>query len=294
MVRPAKPDLSGGPYPLIIYSHGLGGSRWDDPSVFANLASHGFILAGISHTCDNQPTCLIDRPLDILFVLNQLAGISKGVLAGMIAKDNVGVVGVSYGGYTALATTGARIDPDYFLNWYAHRTTKNDASIDVIDSYGRWHVMDEWNGIAAYWTKLHPFQAGQLWLATTDPRIRAVMPIIPAGTNVFGENGVAAATIPTLVMAATDDEIVPYSREIVPMFNHLGSKDRYLISMVGYSHRLFLTPNWEGYYKQFTMAFFGYYLQGKKDYADYLTAKYVGNFSDLAWGIYQQPATATP
>src|SRR5450432_92941 len=122
MSRASIPDASGAPYPLLLYSHGLMGSRWEDPGVFLHLASHGFVVASIDHTCDSQPTCLIDRPLDILFVLDQLAGLSTGDLAGMIASDNAGVLGVSYGGYTALATTGARIDPDYFLNWYAQRT----------------------------------------------------------------------------------------------------------------------------------------------------------------------------
>jgi predicted dienelactone hydrolase len=289
MSRPTSPDKAGAPYPLILYSHGLGGSRWDDPGTFLHLASHGYVVASIDHTCDPYPTCLIDRPLDILFVLDQLTGISTGDLAGMITGDRAGVIGASYGGYTALATTGARIDPDYFLNWYAHRTLFHDASIDVIDSYGRWNIADEWKNIAAYWGKFHPLEPGQAWPPITDPRIRAVLPIVPAGTTVSGERGLEAATVPTLIMAGTDDGIVPYSREIVPLYNHFGAKDHYLLTLVGYTHSTYLEPNWGGYYRQFATAFFGYYLQGRQDYAGYLTSAYIGGFSDLAWGVYQKP-----
>jgi predicted dienelactone hydrolase len=289
MSRASLPDASGAPYPLLLYSHGLGGSRWDDPGVFLHLASQGFVVASIDHTCDSQPTCLIDRPLDILFVLDQLAGLSTGDLAGMIASDNAGVLGASYGGYTALATTGARIDPDYFLNWYAQRTTFNDNSIDVIDSYGQWKIADEWKNIAAYWGKVHPLEPGQPWPPITDPRIKAVLAIVPAGSTLFGEHGLEAATVPTLILAGTDDATVSYRSEIVPLYNHFGAKDHYLISLVGYTHKTYLEPNWEGYYQQFATAFFGYYLQGKQAYKNYLTSNYVGGFSDLAWGIYQKP-----
>jgi hypothetical protein len=34
----------------------------------------------------------------------------------------------------------------------------------------------------------------------------------------------------------------------------------------------------------FTTAFFGYYLQGQDDYAEYFTADFVEQIADLAWG----------
>jgi predicted dienelactone hydrolase len=289
MNRPSAPDSSGAPYPLILYSHGLGGSRWDDPNTFFHLASYGFVIASIDHTCDSQPTCLIDRPLDDLFVLDQLAGLQTGPLAGLIAKDNAGLIGASYGGYTVLATTGAQIDADGFKTWYTQRPKGDPNSIDVIDGFGHWHILDQMPNIAAYMNKTHVITEGQLWPPLNDPRIHAVLAIVPAATTLFGQRGQAAATVPTLVMAGTDDAIVSYNNEIIPLYKNFGAKDHFLLSLVGYTHSTYTNQNWGGYYHQFATAFFGKYMLGKQDYGQYLSAHYVGNFSDLVWGIYQKP-----
>jgi hypothetical protein len=39
--------------------------------------------------------------------------------------------------------------------------------------------------------------------------------------------------------------------------------------------------------KHFAIAFFGYHLQGRADYADYFSEEFVGQFKDLAWGVYE-------
>jgi predicted dienelactone hydrolase len=48
-VLDAPPDRSGGPYPLLLFSHGLGGSP--DQSVYycQNLASHGYVVVSAEH-----------------------------------------------------------------------------------------------------------------------------------------------------------------------------------------------------------------------------------------------------
>ncbi|MEH2255310.1 alpha/beta hydrolase family protein [Nostoc sp.] len=57
-------------------------------------------------------TELIDRPLDVTFVLDQLEQRSKSDpwLQGKINGQQVGVIGQSFGGYTALVLAGARIN----------------------------------------------------------------------------------------------------------------------------------------------------------------------------------------
>src|SRR5690606_9777922 len=38
------------PYPIIFFSHGLGGNRGQNHFQFLELASHGYIVVGIDHT----------------------------------------------------------------------------------------------------------------------------------------------------------------------------------------------------------------------------------------------------
>jgi hypothetical protein len=39
--------------------------------------------------------------------------------------------------------------------------------------------------------------------------------------------------------------------------------------------------------KHFAVAFFGYHLQGQKDYANYFSEKFVSKLEGMAWGVYQ-------
>ena len=95
----AVPDLSGAPYPLIIFSHGVWGTNTQLSHVMEYLASQGYVVVAPWHH-DTQPIKfeLVDRPLDIMLVLDQLAAITDGDLTGMIDTNNVGLIGYSLAG----------------------------------------------------------------------------------------------------------------------------------------------------------------------------------------------------
>jgi predicted dienelactone hydrolase len=77
------------------------------PYIAKHLVSHGFVVAGVNHQDTSEGwRALVDRPLDILFLLNQLANLEDDPLAGMIDTDNVGVMGYSFGGYTTIDIGG--------------------------------------------------------------------------------------------------------------------------------------------------------------------------------------------
>ncbi len=115
-VRDAQPDASTGPYPLLIISHGYPGNRFLMSHLGENLASKGYVVASIDHTdstYDNQTafgSTLLNRPLDQLFVLNEMARLGasdpSGTLKGMVNADNTGLIGYSMGGYGVVNTIG--------------------------------------------------------------------------------------------------------------------------------------------------------------------------------------------
>jgi predicted dienelactone hydrolase/ketosteroid isomerase-like protein len=49
----ADPDLSGTPYPLIVYHHGYGGHTGVHLALVEELASHGFVVASVGHAYES-------------------------------------------------------------------------------------------------------------------------------------------------------------------------------------------------------------------------------------------------
>ncbi|MBS2020780.1 MAG: hypothetical protein JST92_00095, partial [Deltaproteobacteria bacterium] len=51
-VRDAEPSHRHGPYPLVVFSHGQGGMRWQSTYYTVKLASHGYIVVSPDHEGD--------------------------------------------------------------------------------------------------------------------------------------------------------------------------------------------------------------------------------------------------
>jgi len=282
----ALPDTSDAPYPVIFYSHGYGGSRNDLQQFTEPLASHGFVVVGVDHQDNRHSHSAVDRPLDILFALDQLAAITDGDLAGVMDTDVVGVMGYSDGAYTVLTVNGAQIDPVS-----AQELTANPVIPDDVTDPRNWWRDWDWNELVAYRAQFSPpLEEGEMWPPFTDERIRAVLAFEPCYAPLFGEQGLASATAPTLLVAGTADQYCPYEHDAVFDYLHLGSDDLYLLSIIDGDHFTFTNPPYVPAINHFMAAFFGRYLQGQEDYA-YLTSEYVANLENevdlgLMWGVY--------
>jgi predicted dienelactone hydrolase len=283
--RPYPPDASGAPYPLIIYSHGFGGTPTEIARVIERLVSHGFVVAAVDHRDQDDPVAMyVNRPLDVTFLLNQLAILpADNPLVGIIDTDNVGLTGFSMGGYTTMAAGGARINPDYFKDWCAaHPDIKPDFYCDAIPN---------WDTIAAYHDQFAPASDDAsaddgLWGSFTDERIKAMLPLAPCRSQLFGEEGLAAVTIPTFIVGATDDESCPYDLDASYFYAHLGSADRSLVTLQKRTHIMVIreTP----LLMQYETAFFGLHLQGKTDYAQYLTPDTASAFRNATLDMHTE------
>ena len=113
--RDAVSNSSEGPYPLIIVSHGYTGSRLLFTYLTENLASKGYVVVSIDHTdstfldANNFNSTLLNRSLDDLFVLNEMARLSSdssSFLKGLVNTDKAGLIGYSMGGYGAVNVAG--------------------------------------------------------------------------------------------------------------------------------------------------------------------------------------------
>lgn len=133
----ALPARDGGPYPLLVFSHGLRGLRVQNSVLLRELASHGYVVASIDHTYGNVLTVfpdgravfydgdlvfpegettvasvsrLVDTwAADARFLLQEAATLSEGGygLAGLIDLQRLGTLGHSTGAAAAVEVCAA-------------------------------------------------------------------------------------------------------------------------------------------------------------------------------------------
>lgn len=164
---------------------------------------------------------------------------------------------------------------------------------DVTDLRYSWPQWN-WDELVTYRTQfLPPLTDEGLWPPLGDERIQAVLAFSPCFSQLFGEQGLAAATVPTLLVAGTADQFCPYEHDAVFDYSHLGSQDRYLITLINGDHDSPTASANTSAINHFTAAFFGRYLQDREDYTPYLTSEYVDEIETemdlgLIWGIYDE------
>lgn len=218
-VRDAEPAGGGAPWPLVIISHGYPGNRYLLSHLAENLASKGYVVASIDHkdsTYNDQGafgSTLLNRPLDILFVLNSMASLGQEDtegLKGRIDADRTAIVGYSMGGYGVVNTLGGGFTQAIVKSPLA---PPNQA--------------------------LARRQAGSPeMLAPVDPRIKAGIAIGPWGWNsgFWDKEGLAGIKTPVFFMAGSADATSGYSPGVRNIFELSVNADRYLLTFENASH----------------------------------------------------------
>ena len=273
--RDAAPATADGPFPLVILSHGYPGNRFLLSHLGENLASKGYVVASIDHTDSTYAdqaafgSTLLNRALDQLFTIDALAdhgSAAEGDLAGLIDADRSAIIGYSMGGFGALNAAGGGF---------------TEASVGF--------------GFAPPNEALRVRQAGdEAFLASLDPRVRAIIPIGPWGMQVgfWDEAGLAGIETPVLFMAGSVDDVSDYERGIRALFESTRNAERYLLTFENANHNAAapipapreVPPATFGHYadavwdttrmnniaQHFATAFLGVHLQGDASLAPYL------------------------
>lgn len=118
-----------GPHALIIFSHHSGGHRRASTFLCTHLSSHGYVVAALDHSEVTAPemarrngesherkkarwqAVIESRVPDVRFLLDRLLHSGDRSLGLELDASRIGIVGHSFGGWTALATpeTDSRI-----------------------------------------------------------------------------------------------------------------------------------------------------------------------------------------
>ncbi len=257
----AAPDAANGPYPLVIFSHGSGGMRFQSLYLTEHLASHGFVVIAADHPGNTVQDALFGgsdaaylngliqnfgtRPLDILRQITYLDALpADSPLAGLMDMARIAVSGHSFGGYTALAAGGARLDTAAFRAWCAEPTLPEAPAAARLAELSPDNLRDNVCFLArslptiAERRGLDSLPDG-LWPATTDPRIRAAVMLAPYNAPIFGPDGLAALTTPALIMVGSADSVTLPPRDAFAAFAYLGSADKTLAVLENGDHYLF-------------------------------------------------------
>src|SRR4029077_3471761 len=98
------PAARHGTYPLIVYSHPSASHRRAAASLCAHLSSHGYVVAALDHREDETAEQKIaSRVPDVRFLLDHLLDGPAWDPDARLDPTRVGIVGHSFGGWTALA-----------------------------------------------------------------------------------------------------------------------------------------------------------------------------------------------
>lgn len=278
------------PSPVVVISHGLGSDRNSLAYLATQLASYGFAVAVPEHPGSNaeqlrllltgrantaeEPSEFINRPYDVKYLLDQLQVLSKtDPNYQYLNLTQVGVIGQSFGGYTALALAGASIN-------------FSKLEEDCEDKASTWNV--------SLLLQCRALELPETQYNLRDPRIKAAIAINPIASSVFGQTSISQIKIPLMVVSSSDDTVAPALSEQISPFTWLTTKEKYLVMLGGGTHfSAIADPNpttdpvslplqvagpnpaiARRYIKALSVAFCQTYVANEPQYRPYLSASY--------------------
>lgn len=200
--------------PLIVLSHGTGGSAAGLAWLGEVLAANGYIVAAPNHHGNTgaEPTqplqgTLIwwDRPQDVSALIDRL--LHDPQFGPRIDSSRIGVAGFSIGAYTALASAGARLSRSQWQRFCAVNPFSSSCKLppEVSERYSE----DEAKRLLAQDERMISAAAhmDDLYL---DPRVKAAFAIAPVEAMAMSHDSLAAIAIPVrIVVGAEDDQAHP-------------------------------------------------------------------------------------
>ncbi len=194
--------VAGRGLPLIVISHGNGGSSLSHHDTAVALAQAGFVVAAVAHTGDNhadqsRAASMMDRPRHISRVIDHMLTQWSG--KDHIDARRIGVFGFSSGAFTALAVVGGTAD----LGRIAPHCQQHPAD------YSCQLVARQPAGTAA--------RVAAMVQPDRDTRVRAAVVAAPALGFTFTQASLAAISVPVQLWRAEHDVVLPQPWYVEPV-----------------------------------------------------------------------------
>lgn len=202
-------ELAGGPpRPLVLISHGAGGTAAQLSWLAEQLVQDGFIVAGVNHHGNTAvedtdyvhgfvlPT---ERAFDLSALLDKL--LQDPLFGSRLDAGRIGAAGFSFGGFTVLAAGGITLD--YEAWWDYCREQPADAMCTVPPEAD--FTLADVDELRRSDRQLHAALTRNQAPAR-DERIRAVFAIAPA---LLTQADLSTLDVPAAVLLAGQDDQVP-------------------------------------------------------------------------------------
>lgn len=186
--------VNGKSLPMVVMSHGTGGSLLGHFDTAVALADAGFVVVAMNHTGDNyadqtRSVDVMDRPRQVSRVIDHMLSTWEGHAA--IDPERIGMFGFSAGGFTTLASIGgiaefAKIGPmcrQYPEDFVCQLIAKSQSPVVVPAT-----------------------------TVVTDTRIKAAVVAAPALGFTFSPDGLKNVKVPVQLWRAENDVVVPHPR----------------------------------------------------------------------------------
>lgn len=207
----AKP--APGKFPLILLSHGTGGSAVMLGWLGTALAGHGYIAAAVNHPGNNalEPytpagfSLWWERATDLTRVIDGM--LADAEFGARVDSQRIAAAGFSLGGYTMIEIAGGLTDRAAFQAF-----CKSPAADGICKAPPEFPNLLEYFNSLDETAKSDPELAASLRHekeSHRDPRVRAVFAIAPALGPAFSPEGLKKIAIPVQIVAGTVDDNVP-------------------------------------------------------------------------------------
>jgi predicted dienelactone hydrolase len=195
--------------PVILFSHGFGGTARMMAWFGVPLARAGYVVVAVDHPGNNGldkmtvagATMPWDRPGDLAAALAQVE--ADPALAPHIDASHVGVAGFSAGGFTALVSAGAWVDMQRFQAFC--RAHPDDGVCAPQKEFAV--TMDQAQAALAS-PELAP-EAARASGVHAIPRVRAAFAIAPAIVQGLPPEGLKQMKVPVAIILGAADPVAP-------------------------------------------------------------------------------------
>lgn len=195
------------PWPIVLLSHGTGGTAMQLAWLGTALARAGFVAAAVNHPGNNgmEPytaegfALWWERATDLSEVLDGM--LADEEFGPKIDPARVGAAGFSLGGYTVLELGGARTDMSVLTDMCQQQPTTPICHVPEMKDFGTpdqvLHAVKQTSGLSLA-------RSGESY---RDPRVRAVFAIAPAPGMTLTSESLHAMKLPVEIVAGSADPI---------------------------------------------------------------------------------------
>ncbi|MDP8982949.1 MAG: SgcJ/EcaC family oxidoreductase [Acidobacteriota bacterium] len=214
-----------GKFPLVLISHGTGGTALMMGWLGAHLAARGYIAAAVNHPGNNGTetytaagfTLWWERATDLSVVIDQL--LADSTFGRRIDPQRIGAAGFSLGGYTVIEIAGGITRRSSYRDFC--RSPRADGICKPPPEFPEFMTrFEQLDDLAKTDAEIRESLRHESE-SHRDPRIHAVFAMAPALGPAFPADGLAGISIPVAIVAGAADENVPIASSAKYFADHI-------------------------------------------------------------------------